>query len=145
MQQKKKRKLTKRKLERKKIKMVSNPVSSDKRETRKRQLRGGVGGNVNSEDYEFPLGNNTFRNAKVKATANVMAKANVNVKAANVDSSEDANSGDNNNPFNVTGRNSATHDPDAFDNKTFNRRRVIGGMVVVSLGALGALAAVVAQ
>lgn len=138
MQQKKKRKLTKRKLERKKIKMVSNPVSSDKRETRKRQLRGGVGGNVNSEDYEFPSGNNTFRSA----TANVIAKVKVKVNAAKV---EDANSGDNNNPFNVNGRNSATHDPDAFDNKTFNRRRVIGGMVVVSLGALGALAAVVAQ
>jgi len=119
--------------------MVSNPVSSDKRKTRKRQLRGGGGGNVNSEDYEFPSGNNTFR------SANANVRANVKVKVAKDDNSGDNSGGDNNNPFNVKERKSATHDPDAFDNKTFNRRRVIGGMVVVSLGALGALAAVVAQ
>lgn len=115
--------------------MVSNPVSSDKRKTRKRQLRGGAVENVDSDEYDFPSGENMFRNAK----ANVKAK--VKVKVAKDDSSGDNSSGDNNNPFNVTGRKSAIHDPDAFDNKTFNRR-VIGGMVVVSLGAL---AAVVAQ
>ena len=137
MQQKKRGKLTKRKLDRKKIKMVSNPVSSDKRKTRKRQFRGGGGENADSDEYDFPSGENTFRNAK----ANVKAKVKVKVKVAKDDSSGDNSSGDNNNPFNVTGQKSAIHDPDAFDNKTFNQR-VIGGMVVVSFGAV---AAVVAQ
>ena len=121
--------------------MVSNPVSSDKRKTRKRHLRGGAVENVvnvvnmvnvDSEEYGFPSGINTFQNANPSVRAKVRAK----VKVANDDNSED-----NNNPFNVKGQKSAIHDPDAFDNKTFNRR-VIGGMVVVSLGAV---AAVVAQ
>lgn len=141
MQQKKKRKLTKRKLERKKIKMVSNPVSSDKRKTRKRHLRGGEGGgwlsSVDSANYDFPEGD-TFRNPNANVNAKVRG-----VRAKELGGAKPDNSNSNGgNPFNLNGQNPPIRDPDDFY-KPFNRR-VIGGMVVF-LAALAALAPVVAQ